>query len=594
MSMAPAAKQPVASTQERRAIWSLRLLAALSLVLPAMLFAIAATISNRTHFDDAHARLGRAADLMHEHALKVFDSIQLTGSEVGEIVRDMSDDDIRREEPALHQRFYNLEEALPDVRNITIFDADGKALVSARTFPANALSNASGRQYFKALRAPDSPPFVTDLLTELQNPQFQFFDVTFRRSLPDGTFVGIIAVAAEQKYFQDFYRTVAGEDFDSVSLAKPNGSVLARFPPLPSSEEQPGAASGLTDAIAKSPDSGEYISKSASDNIRRMFAYRRLESLPIYVNVGIDTASIRRSWIKAMAQYLYFGVPATIALFLLILRAIGNARKQYRTLAALRSEAERREVAEGALLQASKMEAIGRLTGGVAHDYNNILQIMVGRLGRVDRAVEKGQPIVPRDLEGLHFAVDRAATLTHRLLAFSRQSPLKVEMVDLNKLVAGMSDLVKQTVGESVSIETVMASGLWKVMVDVNQLENALLNIASNARDAMDGPVKLTIETANSFLDVDYVRRYSDVSSGQYALVSVSDTGTGIPADIISRFSIHFSQPKRRGEGPGSVSAWFTVSFVNPAVMSRSTASQIVVRRSKSICPVTTHRRKRS
>jgi signal transduction histidine kinase/CheY-like chemotaxis protein len=550
LTTAPVEKYSGTAAAERRAIGALRLLAALSLLFPAIIFVIAASLSYRDHFSDAHARLARAADLIHEHALKVFDSLGLTAAEIDEIVRDMSDDDIRKNEVALRDRFLGLEQALPDVRNITIFNSEGLPLVSALSYPASSLPIAPDRSYFREERPANSRPFVSALLSGRSSDQ-QFFVLSIRRSSPDGSFRGIISVAADQKYFQDFYQTVAGEDFSSVGLLRSDGSILAHYPPLPPALEQPGSARGLAVAIEQDPRSGEYVSTSPGDEIPRLFAYRRLEDMPVYVSVAVNISAIRHAWLKAMTQQLYFGLPATIGLFLLSLRALRHAREQYKALATLRGEIERREFAEGALRQASKMEAIGRLTGGVAHDFNNLLQIMVGRLGRIDRAVESGKSIASRDLEGMHFAIDRAATLTHRLLAFSRQQPLKVEVVDLDKLVGGMGELIRQTVGESVSVETMFASGLWKVMVDANQLENALLNIASNARDAINGRGKLIIETANVYLDEDYVNRYADIVAGQYAMISISDTGTGIPQDIIAKVFDPFFTTKAAGQGTG-------------------------------------------
>ena len=154
------------------------------------------------------------------------------------------------------------------------------------------------------------------------------------------------------------------------------------------------------------------------------------------------------------------------------------------------------------------MEAVGRLTGGIAHDFNNLLTAIIGNLDlalrRIDgagRACAAGSPIARQ-------AAERAATLVQRLLAFSRQHPLEVKSVDINRLVQGMSELLRRTIGETVTIETVLAGGLWKAAIDPNQLENAILNLAVNARDAMPDGGRLTIETANCHLDEHYVGQH--------------------------------------------------------------------------------------
>jgi PAS domain S-box-containing protein len=168
----------------------------------------------------------------------------------------------------------------------------------------------------------------------------------------------------------------------------------------------------------------------------------------------------------------------------------------------LEAENEARKRAEGVLRQAQKMDAIGQLTGGVAHDFNNLLTVILGGLEMIGRQVQKleASPPMSRIVRGKDMALEgvrRAARLTSRLLAFSRQQPLDPKTVDANKLVAGIAELLRRTLGEAVSLETVLAGGLWRTFVDVNQLENALVNLAVNARDAMTNGGKVTIETAN-------------------------------------------------------------------------------------------------
>src|SRR5690606_21972441 len=148
-----------------------------------------------------------------------------------------------------------------------------------------------------------------------------------------------------------------------------------------------------------------------------------------------------------------------------------------------------------------KMEAVGRLTGGVAHDFNTLLTIVLGNLDMLRRRLQDADPRIAQPIENARAGATRAATLTQRLLAFSRQQPLAPVAVDVNKLVAQMSDLLCRTLGETIAVETVLAGGLWRALVDANQLESALLNLAVNARDAMPEGGQLTIETANAYLD---------------------------------------------------------------------------------------------
>ena len=211
---------------------------------------------------------------------------------------------------------------------------------------------------------------------------------------------------------------------------------------------------------------------------------------------------------------------------------------------------ERRAIEEQ-LRQSQKMEAIGQLTGGVAHDFNNLLTVIVGNLETIWRHAPPEDGRLRRAIDQVTRGAQRAVTLTQQLLAFSRRQPLNPKPTDINRLVADMSDLIRRTIGESIAVETVLAGGLWRVEIDAHQLENALLNLAVNARDAMPEGGKLTIETANAHLDEGYADRYPELDAGQYVALCVTDTGTGMSADVITRAFEPFYTTKPIGQGTG-------------------------------------------
>jgi PAS domain S-box-containing protein len=223
----------------------------------------------------------------------------------------------------------------------------------------------------------------------------------------------------------------------------------------------------------------------------------------------------------------------------------------------LEAENEARKKAEESLRQAQKMEAVGQLTGGIAHDFNNLLTIILGGLDVIGRQIPSlgHSPAVARIGRAKDMALQgarRAVTLTDRLLAFSRQQPLAPKPIDANKLVAGISELLRRTLGEQVSLETVLAGGLWRTHADSNQLENALLNLALNARDAMPDGGKVTIETANCHLDEAYVSALPDpVKIGQYVMIAVADSGSGMPPATVERAFEPFFTTKDVGKGTG-------------------------------------------
>jgi signal transduction histidine kinase len=216
------------------------------------------------------------------------------------------------------------------------------------------------------------------------------------------------------------------------------------------------------------------------------------------------------------------------------------------------AEVAEREKAEAQLRQSQKMEAVGRLTGGVAHDFNNLLTVILGNLAIIRRrAGGAGDERLARAVDGAQEGGRRAAELTQRLLAFSRQQPLRPVSLDANRLVAGMSDMLRRTLGEDVHIETVAAAGLWRALADPPQLENAILNLAVNARDAMPEGGRLTIETGNAWLDDAYAAMHEDLRAGQYVMVSVSDTGAGMPAEVVAKVFEPFFTTKPAGKGTG-------------------------------------------
>ena len=200
------------------------------------------------------------------------------------------------------------------------------------------------------------------------------------------------------------------------------------------------------------------------------------------------------------------------------------------------------------------MEVVGQLTGGVAHDFNNLLTVVIGSLDVARRRLEAtgAEARVLRNVGNAIDGAQRAAALTHRLLAFSRQSPLQPEVLDLNQTVAGMSELIRRTIGEQIAIETVLAAGLWRAELDLIQVESAILNLCVNARDAMPGGGKLTLESANSYLDDSYAPvAQGSVQAGRYVMIAVSDTGTGIPAELQARVFEPFFTTKPVGKGTG-------------------------------------------
>ena len=222
---------------------------------------------------------------------------------------------------------------------------------------------------------------------------------------------------------------------------------------------------------------------------------------------------------------------------------------------ALAREGMQRREAEDMLRQSQKMEAIGQLTGGVAHDFNNLLTIISGNLEIAERSLQNWSDAtrerLTRVIANAANGAQRAAMLTQRLLAFARRQPLDPRPIGVNQLLGGMSDFFKRTLGENIDLEFVGGAGLWPVEVDPAQMEATILNLVVNARDAMADRGKLTIETSNAFIDESYSQHNADIPVGQYVLIAVSDTGSGMSREIQEKAFDPFFTTKQPGHGTG-------------------------------------------
>jgi signal transduction histidine kinase len=230
--------------------------------------------------------------------------------------------------------------------------------------------------------------------------------------------------------------------------------------------------------------------------------------------------------------------------------AQGQAEEIRRSYDELRQETEKRQQTEAQLRQAQKMEAIGQLTGGMAHDFNNLLTVIIGSLDLLVAGPADGPQVKSLAGSALEAAV-RGADLIRRLLAFARRQPLEPQRVDINELVRKMSTLLERTLGQHIKITLDLSPEVWPVIVDPAQLETSLANLATNARDAMPNGGSLRFATSNRHLDEDYASSHRDVTVGDYAMIEVNDSGTGIPGALLSRIFEPFFTTKDPGKGTG-------------------------------------------
>ena len=510
---------------------------AASLALPVALFVFASTVSWISIRDTADREIERTLDVAHEHALKVFETIDRSLSEIAEIIRGIPDAGIVSREESLHQRLKQLADALPQVKSAWIFDAKGHPLVNSLVAPAPDM-DFSDRDYFSAHVARDVGTFIGEALKP--RPPYQgatFFGVSRRRESEDGSFVGVIQASVLPEYFENFYARIGREPGSFFALGRTDGAVLARFPTV-DRDLLLDVNGPIGRKIAANPGGGLITVTSPTDGIERRLGYQRLAEFPIYVSAGLETSAIRARWIATMSQHLIFGAPATALLFFLLALALRRTRNLY-------AEADRRAEAEEALKHGQRLEALGQLTGGVAHDFNNLLTVIRASVDLLRR------PDLPearrlRYIEAISDTVSRAAKLTGQLLAFARRQTLKPELFDVGKSVQTLGEMIATLIGPRIEIVAQAPDEPCFANADAGQFETAIINMAVNARDAMDGTGRLTIA----------VRRVEELPTPGahphgYVAVSVTDTGAGIPPDRVGRIFEPFFTTKEVGHGTG-------------------------------------------
>jgi two-component system NtrC family sensor kinase len=528
------------STARESAVRLLKLMMVASLVLPAALYGYACWVSYRDIHAQADERIERSLDVQQEQALKVFETVDRTFAEVDEVVRDMSDDQIRAAQPTLHARLDRISGVMPQLQAIVLIGRDGRPLASSALTAVKPDVNFADRDYFKAQASRDAGTYVSDVRTpQLPGVGADFFDLSHRLGSDSGAFHGVIAVAVRPAYFEDFYALIGQSPGSFYALVRSDGAFLAHYPARQNRAWRLSPASALRVAIDKGRDHGLFTVNAEIDGVPRRIGFRKLAGYPVYALVGTDISAIQAEWLSAMGVHLIFGLPATLLLFAVLWIALRRTER-------LHDEAERREVAEDALRQAQRLEAIGQLTGGVAHDFNNLLMIVSGTVQRLRRHLTGDNEA--QLLDTITTATQRGESLTRQLLTFSRRQMLQPSVIDLAERLPEIKDMLSRSLRGDIDIRLGVPRRPCAVKVDPSELELALLNLAVNARDAMPSGGTLTITAKPVSLRG---KAAEEGLSGEFVAIRIADTGAGISPDVLPHVFEPFFTTKEVGKGTG-------------------------------------------
>ncbi|HTV46299.1 MAG TPA: ATP-binding protein [Stellaceae bacterium] len=535
------------------ALRTLRLLLFGTIFVPLLIGVTGAYFSYRAIDQRADAALAAAAAVAVENTTKVLDTHMLVAARIADLLHGLSDAEIRRDEKKLHTDLAAQIEGLPQVAAAWVIDASGHELVSARVYPVNAALDHSNREDFRALQKGRVTTFITAVRARsLKTGAYQpFFTVSRVRRNADGSFAGVIVVAVSGNYFASFYNSLlGGSPQDTAIILRDDGSILARYSTTASSGPRP-AETLLAAAVAGKSFHGLVESGSTFGLSGMVIAYQRLAEYPVYVAIGRTRASILREWAGSVATLAAVGAASAIALILLSLIALRRTRREQAALAQARDATARRAAIEAQLDRAQKLEAVGLLTAGIAHDFNNLLTVIVGNIELLRAASDGSAERRHRLIASALAACERGSRLTRRLLGFARREPVDPQAIDAATVIASVSDLPWRSLGDRVALSCRIPPNLWPVFVDPNQMENAFLNLALNARDAMDGRGNLIIEATNISVDRDDAENNHGVPLGDYVAIKVIDDGCGMIPEVRDRALDPFFTTKDGGKGTG-------------------------------------------
>ncbi|MDB5750284.1 MAG: response regulator [Ramlibacter sp.] len=538
MNAAPAAL-PVPSSEEEAtaSVRSLRMLMLLCMLVPLALLGIFGYYRYLQVHDEAEVRLDRALRIANEHALKVLETNQTLLRHIGDLAGGNGAAG-NQDRARLHAQIRELARDKPQIRAIRVTDAEGALVATSRGHPPSQGQWAAALESFRfhAQQRGNGPLFFSEL-----TDGGTVFEMSRGRTGPDGRFAGTVSVSLAPAYFARFHADLSADEPGlAITMFRQDGIVYSRWPPLRLAPPKMAASSPVLSRVLRGETSGIIRGVSSLDRQERLLLFRRVGDYPVYLGTGLELGAIRSGWLREMGLIGAFALVPVLGLLIAALAAMKRAGQAREAARRLHQESHARVQVEEALRQAQKMEAVGRLTGGVAHDFNNALMVISANL----HMLKLTQPqAAGKQTEAIARAVDNATKLTRQLLAFSRRQALSPELVRLQELLPSLKDLMAPVLGRQVPLVVVVAEDTAPIKVDLAELELALINLAVNAKDAMPASGSFRLQARNA--------PPPGLMPGPAVVIEATDSGSGIAPELLARVFEPFFTTKPVGEGTG-------------------------------------------
>ena len=542
-SSSPELPLPTAPPSLRAIERGFRLLWAATVLVPALIFAGAAYWSWEASERETKSRLEHIVDILHEHALRSFDTQEATLEAVDRRVAGMTPAQITGSRE-VHDFLAAVAKRARPSAGVAVVDQEGNILSSSAHFPAEGKIELTGEEIAHGRAGESSVSFVGDVRPNGPQNEFVF-------TLSQRTDSGLLVVASfKLRYFVEFYSSIAESRYDVILLIRADGAVLARVPEL---IDRAGYATRFhTSDFDETMEKGRLFAPAAPspvDGRSRYYAARKVGPYPVLISYGHDAAIVRNAWLRSIA--ILGSVCAAAAALLMILtqgsqRAI---RREHMAFAAASAEAKRRLEAEARLRHSQRMDALGQIAGGVAHDINNLTAAVMASARRIERNADDPDE-VRRVVALVNAAAERGAKMTNRLLSFARRDDFMTALADVSHALRAAVELLAQTLGHRYQIVADIPDHLPISRGDRAELETVLINLVINARDAMPQGGVVRLAAAEETVS----QRNGEgpaIAPGSYVRVTICDTGIGMDAATLARIGEAFFTTKAPGKGTG-------------------------------------------